>query len=79
MNVYELSFSHIRHFVAAKDEEHAREQGQDPEKFPDLHFRPFDVTLVEVEGHTITVKPDSAEASKKRGRPSANAEAGGEE
>ena len=58
LNIYELVFGHIRHFVAAVDEEDAYAQGTDPERFPDLHFRPFEMRKVEVEGYTITVTPN---------------------
>lgn len=64
MNVYELTYGHIRHFVAAKDEQDAYEQGTDPNKFPDLHFRPFDIHLVAVEGYEIAVTASKAEKEK---------------
>lgn len=75
MNVYELSFGHIKHFVVASserdegDETSAYTQGQDPEAFPDLHFRPFEIRKVEVEGYTIAVTPDVQEGveSPRRG------------
>lgn len=58
MHVYELIFGNIRHYVAAQDEQDAYAQGTDPERFPDLHFRPFEIHKVEVEGYTITVTPN---------------------
>lgn len=71
MNIYQLSFGNIKHFVAAKDDQEAYEQGTDPEKFPDLHFRPFEITLVQVEGYTITAtqdKPEKDAEAPRRGR-----------
>lgn len=69
MNVYEISFGHLKHFVAAESEEDAYSQGTDPETFPDLHFRPFEVRQVEVEGYTITVTQEAGvEAPKRRKR-----------
>jgi hypothetical protein len=57
MNVYELSFNHIRTFIVAESEEDARKIGEDPAQYPDLHFRPFEVVKVEVEGYAIEIKP----------------------
>lgn len=75
MNVYELKYGNIRHFVVAKDEHDAYQQGTDPELFPDLHFRPFETHLVEVEGYTIKATADKstkasedADDAPKRGR-----------
>lgn len=59
MNVYELSLGFTKHWVAANDEKHAYEIGTDPEKFPDIHYLPFNVTKVEVQGHTINVTADA--------------------
>lgn len=71
MKLYELSFGRMKHFVGARDEQHAYDQGTDPEKFPGIHYLPFEITAVTVPGCTITVKPDSEEAPK-RGRQSAS-------
>lgn len=73
MNVYELVAGNLRHFVVAADEQAAREQGEDPERFPDIHFRPFEVKLVQVEGYTITVKKEAEDGAgtatgKRRGK-----------
>ena len=69
MNIYELSIGTNKHFVAATDEQHAYEQGTDPEKFPDIHYLPFTITKVEVPGYTITVtKNEPDEPTTKRGR-----------
>lgn len=76
MQVFELVYGYIRHFVAAKDADDAYRQGTDPERFPDLHFRPFEIIPVTVEGYTITAIPNAAEvaqnasddAAPKRGR-----------
>lgn len=57
MNVYELVFGHLRHYVAAKDEQDAYQQGMDPQKFPDLHFRPFEIIPVTVPGYVVTATP----------------------
>jgi len=64
LNIYELVFGHIRHFVAAVDEEDAYAQGTDPERFPDLHFRPFEIHKVEVQGYTITVTQNAPQTEK---------------
>ena len=61
MNIYELSLGFTKHFVAANDEQHAYEQGTDPERFPDIHYLPFTVTKVEIPGHTISVTKDEAD------------------
>lgn len=71
MNVYELTFGNIKYFVVAENEQDAYEQGTDPDKFPDLHFRPFEITLVQVEGYTITATSNSPEKpveAPRRGR-----------
>jgi hypothetical protein len=59
MNVYELSLGFTKHFVAARDEEHAYEQGTDAEKFPDIHYLPFVITQVTIPGVTITALADN--------------------
>lgn len=61
MQVYELVFGNIRHFVAAENAEDAYKQGTDPEQFPDLHFRPFEIIPVTVEGYTITAVKNGSE------------------
>jgi hypothetical protein len=61
MNVYELRSGMLIYHVAAHDEDHAREQGQDPQRFPDLHFLPFNVKKIEVEGFTITATSNMPE------------------
>lgn len=61
MNIYQLSFGHLKHLVVAKDEKEAYKIGTDPEKFPDLHFRPFQTDLIEVEGYTITLAKNDEE------------------
>lgn len=63
MQVFELVSGYIRHFVAAKDADDAYRQGTDPERFPDLHFRPFDIIPVTVEGYTITATSNASEGS----------------
>jgi hypothetical protein len=71
MDIYELSIGATKHFVGAKDEQDAYNQGTDPEKFPDIHFLPFQVTKVEVPGCTVTVTSDTEEeivAAPRRGR-----------
>lgn len=55
MNIYMLISGNLRCFVAAESEEDAYAQGTDPEKHPDLHFRPFEIVPVQLEGYTITV------------------------
>lgn len=59
MKIFELTTGNIRHFVVGKDEEDARTQGTDPERFSDIHYLPFEVTEVDVPGFTITVKKDT--------------------
>jgi hypothetical protein len=61
MHVYELSFGAIKHFIAAKDEGQAYEKGTDPKLFPDIHYLPFTITQVKVEGYDITLTPTKAE------------------
>lgn len=65
MNIYELEAGGIRKFIVAKDEEDARKQGSDPNEHPDLHFRAFTVTLVQVEGYTIKVHQNAAKKANK--------------
>ena len=71
MNVYQLHFGNIKHYVAAEDEQDAYAQGTDPELFPDLHFRPFQIEQVEIEGFTISVTENasSEQPKNKGGRP----------
>lgn len=59
MNVYELSLGFTKHFVAARDDEHAYEQGTDAERFPDIHYLPFIITQVTIPGFTITASADN--------------------
>lgn len=66
MNLYKLSFAHIEKLVAAENEEAAKAIGENPEKSPDLYFRPFEVRKIEVDGYDITVEPKVKEAPKKR-------------
>ena len=61
MQVFELVYGYIRHFVAAKDADDAYRQGTDPERFPDLHFRPFEIIPVTIEGYTITAVKNGSE------------------
>lgn len=61
MHIFELEAGSIRRFVVAEDEDNARSIGSDPAKHPDLHFRPFVVRKVELQGYTITVTPDGHE------------------
>ena len=56
MNIYELRSGMLIYYVAADNEDDAREQGQDAQRFPDMHFLPFSVKRIEVEGAKITVK-----------------------
>jgi len=65
MNIYELEAGSIRKFVVAKDEVDARNQGSDPVKHPDLHFRAFTVTSVHVEGYTINATPNEPKKANK--------------
>lgn len=64
MNLYLLSAGNIRYYVAAPDEQGAYEQGTDPQRFPDLHYRPFEIDLIQVEGYTITVTPEAQETQE---------------
>lgn len=73
MNIYELSAGRIKHFVAAEDETDAYNQGTDPEQFPDIHYMPFEISLVTVPGHTISVTADEVPKNK-GGRPPKNKE-----
>lgn len=57
MNIYELECGYIRRFVAAEDEQDAYAKGTDAQLNPDLHYLPFTIRLVEVEGYTITATP----------------------
>lgn len=70
MNIYELSIGHMKHFVGARDEQHAYDQGTDPERFPDIHYLPFQITEVVVPGCTVVVTSDEpdANATPRRGR-----------
>jgi hypothetical protein len=73
-NIYELAIGPTKHFVAAEDEQDAYDQGTDPEKFPDMHFLPFQITKVEIPGHTINVTSDEPEQIvTRRGRKPASA------
>ena len=58
MNIYELRSGMLSYHVAAENEDDAREQGQDPQRFPDLHFLPFTTTEIKVEGYTISATPN---------------------
>lgn len=66
MNIYELRCGSLLYYVAANDEEHATEQGQDASRFPDMHFLPFTVKMIEVEGYVITAEPIFIEEAPKR-------------
>lgn len=55
MNIYLLEAGSISRYIVADSEEHAQRIGSDPVKHPDLSFRAFKVTLVAVDGYTITV------------------------
>lgn len=73
MNVYELECGYTRHFVAAETEQEAYEKGTNPELYPDIHYLPFTIRLVEVPGYTITAVADeepllNGEEPKRRGR-----------
>ena len=73
MNIYELSLGFTKHFVAATDEQHAYEQGTDAERFPDIHYLPFNITQVMIPGHTISVTKDDSDepeqnTTSRRGR-----------
>lgn len=75
MNIYELSFGNTKHFIAATDEQHAYDQGTDPNRFPDIHYLPFVITQVEIPGFTVTVTKDEQEeavTTSKRGRRAAS-------
>lgn len=65
MNIYQLTSGNIRHYVAAESKEDAYEKGTDPERFPDIHYLPFEIHEIVVPGYTITVTPDEQEAPKK--------------
>lgn len=66
MNIYQLTSGNIRHYVAAESQEDAYKQGTDPERFPDIHYLPFEIHEIVVPGYTITVTPDEQEAPKKQ-------------
>lgn len=72
MNVYELECGYIRYFVAATSEEEAYEKGTNPELYPDIHYLPFTIRLVEVPGYAITATPNdeqqSSDEPRRRGR-----------
>lgn len=53
MNIYRLSIGYMAHYVAADSEEHAKQQGSDPIRFPGMSYLPFNVELVQVPDHTI--------------------------
>lgn len=55
MNIYQLRFGYMEYFVAAESMEEAYNIGTDPEKFPDIHFLPFEIKQVEVPGYDISV------------------------
>lgn len=61
MNIYRLHIGYYAYYVAAESEEDARKQGEDPDKFPSIHFMPFYVEQVEIPGHTITAAIDEAD------------------
>lgn len=67
MNIYQLTSGNIRHYVAAESREDAYKQGTDPERFPDIHYLPFEIHEIVVPGYTITVTPDEQEAPKNKG------------
>jgi hypothetical protein len=58
MQIFELNAGDgfIRRFIVAKDADEAKKIGEDPNKHPDLCFRPFEVVPIEVDGYEITVK-----------------------
>jgi hypothetical protein len=61
MNIYELSFGIIRKFIVAKDEQEAYNIGTNADLHPDIHFRPFEIVPIEVEGYTVTVTPNESQ------------------
>lgn len=63
MKLFELLFGNLRKFVAAEEADHAKAIGEDPEVSPDLHFRPFEVIEIQVEGFEITVNPVEVDAT----------------
>lgn len=70
MNIYLLESGSVSRYIVAESEEHAREIGSDPKQHPDLHFRPFKVKLVEVEGYTISVTKAAQKSRQKAKDPS---------